>query len=168
MKYYLMYHDIKVLDHHIDDEWYLLEKGVDYVGRYKPKAQNHYVLYEANSIPELLHQMQNKKDWRFYIVTGSLSSKGRKREEEYPLHRHICPIAGFIPEVCDIRLQPGEHYFGEKWVIDYVRELFICPGGLSGDKIIKVKGFTEKIERAVEEYRINNKLEFGITVKDST
>ncbi len=165
-KYYLIYKDVKVLDHHVADEWFLLERGVDYNGKRKPKMKDCFVLYEANTIPEMLHKMQDQKDWRFYVVSGFLSSKGRKRNEEYPSHRHICPIAGFTSGVCDIRQQGGKMYFDEKWNIEYVRELFICPGGSDGEALFRIKTFTEKIERAVEEYRIKNNLEYGMAEEE--
>lgn len=163
-KYYLMHHDIKILGNHYKDEWFLFEKGVDCNRR--PNKKDWNILYESDTIPEMLHKMQEQKDWRFYVVSGTISSAGRTREEDYPYHRHICPIAGFIPEACDIRLQPGKMYFNEKWVIDYEAELWIAPGGWGGNEIFKVQRFKEHMYRAVQAFIAENNLEYGVSDED--
>lgn len=165
MKYSLWHEEIKPFG---VDKWYLLEEGVDFsYQRGEITMQDKVIgtrtmVYEAEDIPELLHLIQDTKDWRFYVVTDSISSKGRKSSEEYPHHRHICTLAGFIPEVCDIRQQPGKHYFGEKWVVEYCSELWVCHSGWGGEEMHKVFYFTEKIERVVREYLKENNLTLGM------
>lgn len=158
-KYYLMCHHVIVLGRSIKDEYLLLEKGIDC--KRKPSGNAWTCMYESDTIPEMLHKIQDQKDWRFYTVAGTISSKGSTREEKYPYHIHICSLAGFVPKVCDIRLQPGKSYFDEKWVIDYQAELWIRPGGWGGNEIFKVENFKEHMYRAVQEWIKENNLTYG-------
>ena len=160
-KYYLMCHHVIVLDHHIKDEYLLLEKGIDC--KRKPSGNAWTCMYESDTIPEMLHKIQDQKDWRFYTVAGTISSKGSTREETHPQYTHICSLAGFVPEVCNIRLQPGKAYFDEKWVIDYQSELWIRPGGWGGNEIFKVENFKEHMYRAVQKWIKENNLTYGVS-----
>jgi hypothetical protein len=159
-KYFLVHHDHKINGVSIHQEWYLREIGVDC--NRKPSGDGIEVLYEAPTLPDMLHQIQNRKDWRFYTVSQTLSSRGRQRSESYPHHRHICVLAGFISEVCDLRIR-DKCFFGEKWEIEYEGELWISPFGNGGNEMYRVIGFTAAMDRAVERFRKENNLEWGTT-----
>ena len=169
-RYYLIHESIEPLRL---DRWYVLERGVDFTRLPKPVAKAPHmttyrqVIYQADTLPDMLHQMHTAKDWRFYVVDDTLSSKGEKVSEKYPHHRHICSLAGFIPAVCDIRLEGGKPYFGAKWELRYQSQLWVCHGGWGGDCLYKVEGFTEKMDRAVEEYMKEHGLTMGMEDEDT-
>ena len=165
-RYYLIHESIEPIRL---DRWYMLERGVDFK-RIPPKESmsksghittKHDVIYEADTLPDMLHQMHQAKDWRFYVVDDSYNSLGESSREKYPHHRHVCSLAGFIPEVCDIR--SARPFMGEKWRVEYQKELWVCHGGWGGDCLYKVEGFTEKMERAVREYMAEHGLTMGTT-----
>lgn len=139
--------------------WYLLEEDVDYIGAShngKPLIMDAECVYSADSLWDMLHQMQNNKDWRFYVVHSWIDSKHRWRDQEYPHHRHICSIAGFIPEVCDIRLDDNPYL--ADWKVDFCRELWVCE--LDGEHMYKVRGWKKKAGKAAFEYIKGNKLKW--------
>lgn len=164
-RYYLFHESIKPFDR---DKWYVLERGVDYskqkdIYMVDQKIGTRELVYKADSLPDLLHQIQNSKDWRFYVVTDRYDSRGRYSSEEYPHHRNICTLAGFIPEVCDIRIDKGKPFLGAKWEIEMCRELWVCPSGWDGEEMRKVFYFTEKMDRAVQKLIKKEKLEYGMS-----
>ena len=137
-----------------NDVWYILEKDVDYIGAWhngKPSIYETDVVYEAEDLPGMLHRMQDQKDWRFYVVLDWIDNEGRKRSTEYPHHRSIQTLAGFIPEVCDIRFDKNPIDKRKEWEIEYCSELWYCRDGLKGDEMIRVRYFTAKMEEAVNE-----------------
>ena len=171
-KYYLIHESVEPLRL---DRWYLLERGIDFLklptklkeskdGSIKTTTN---VIYESNSLPDMLHQIHSNKDWRFYVVSDSLNSLGHRSREKYPHHRHICSLAGFIPEVCDIRLREGKPFFDAKWEIDFQTELWVSHGGWGGDQLLKVEGFTEKMDRAVRDFLTEHNLDMGIKEADN-
>lgn len=118
----------------------------------KPSIFATDIIYEAEDLSDMLHQMQDNKDWRFYVVLDWIDNTGARGSTEYPHHRHICTLAGFIREVCDIRREQGKLYCGRKWKVEYCSELWYCPDGWNGSQMWKVKHFGEKMENAVFSY----------------
>lgn len=165
-RYYLIHERIHPL---CIDKWYMMERGIDFK-RISPKdckskgmiEITKSVVYEADTLPQMLHKIQDNMDWRFYVVTGFINSKGEMRHEKFENHRHICSLSSFIKEVCDIREQEGKLYNGELWCLDYCRELWAAPGGYGGNTLYRVEGFTEKMERAVREYMDEHGLKMGM------
>ena len=143
----------------ISEEWILFEKGVDC--KRMPTGLGWHCLYEDNSLTSLLKQIQEKQDWRFYTLSESLSSKGERSTENYPYHSHICCLSGFVKGASNIRLRSGKPYFGAKWELEYMTELWIRPGGWGGNEMYKVYRFKEAMERAVRKYMEEHNLTFG-------
>lgn len=166
-KYYLIHKHVHPL---CIDSWYLLERGVDFQRWQEGKSKvskdgtitkTIQTVYQSDTIPEMLHQIQDNMDWRFYVVTGTYNSLGETRQEKYENHRGICTISGFVDEVCDIRERDGVPYGDAKWELDYITELWVCPGGYGGNTIYRVEGFTEKMNRSVRAYISEHELTMG-------
>ena len=112
----------------------------------KPSIITADCVYAAETLPDMLHQIQDARDSRFYIAQDWIDSGRITRHKAYPHHIGINPITGVIREVCDIRTD--DHPYLAEWEVEYISELWYR----DGDRLTKVKYFTEKMEAAVKDY----------------
>lgn len=113
------------------------------------------VEYTADSIPQMLHDIQNAKDERFFLYLEAINDRHQKRRDRYPNHYEIHLAIGFIPEVCDISDKLHDKPYDAKWSVSYPGELWVR----EGDVMQKVQGFSEKIDEDALEFIRENGLE---------
>jgi len=112
----------------------------------KPSIITADCVYAAKTLPDMLHQIQNAKDSRFYVVQSWVDSQRVTRYNAYSHYMGIDPINEFVPKVCDIRAD--DNLYLAEWEVEYISELWYR----DGDRLTKVKYFTEKMEAAVKDY----------------
>ena len=147
-KYFLMYHNIS--------SNMFIEKREE-IKRFRnglPQMQGCECLYAAPTLPEMLHQIQDNEAERFLVKLSWIGSSGTRREDRYGHYMSLTDLAGYVPEVCDIRVMDKACTFHhEQWQVEYASELW----AMVNDRTIKkVSGFDEAMREAVEQY-INEK-----------
>lgn len=141
------------------ENWFILEEDVDYIGAMSNGLVS--IVYtkdmvQAVSVTELLHKLQeNDEQFSYYAVLGYLDSKNRTREKEYPLHREIHLLAGFVPQVCNFEIERNN--YDCEWKVRYVSELWVRIGNYV---MVKVSGFNEAMMRARDKFIRSQGLEF--------
>lgn len=138
--------------------WEIQEEGVDYIGAmHEGKVSQLYTddVLQADTLPELLRLLQeNDPEYKWYVVMDFIDSRHNTRRTEYPHHREIHLLRGFIPDVCYPR--KSEPYLAE-WEVRYVRELWIAA---SDEKMLKVRNFEPKADREALLFIEQNKLSY--------
>lgn len=125
-------------------QWHLIDMEKDQL----PDGGGLYVEYRGETVSEILHTIQEKKDNRFYLDLGWVDSKHRHREEEYPKYCELYVLTGYVKEVCDICMNRAGLRYSTTWEVDYPLELWVR----EGDVIQKVQGFTEKVKADLDSY----------------
>lgn len=133
------------------DMWYILDEDTDYIGAMsfgKVSIMNTDDVEQADSIPELCHKLQDAdEDFRWFCELSWIDSKKRRRPELYPHHREIHVLKGFVPEVCDFRVD--EDPYLADWKVDYLSELWYQTSAGQLDMVID---FRSHVERAVDNF----------------
>ena len=107
----------------------------------------HECIYSAASLWQMLHDMQSGRDYRFYVVLEWIDSRHMTRTMEYPHHRSIDTIAGYIPEVCDPRV--NDNCYLADWQVNYVGELWVQP---TDGVMYQVRGWSDKAAASVQRF----------------
>lgn len=108
------------------ESWFVLEEGVDYIGAMhqgKVSIMNVEDVMRAETLSQLLHHIQGMKDFKWLVEMDYLDSRNKTRSVEYPHHRELHVLAGYVPSVCDIQIE-RECYLA-KWKVRYISELWI-------------------------------------------
>lgn len=138
--------------------WEILEEGCDYIGAMHDGKVSHLYtkdVCQADTLPELLRTLQKTDDnFKWYVVTDFIDARRQTRRTEYPHHREIHLLKGFVPDVCWPR---KENSYLTEWSVRYVRELWYAA---SDERMVKVRGFEEKADRATELYIAFNGLKY--------
>lgn len=133
------------------DVWYILEENVDYIGAMssgKVSIIQTDDVVQADSISELCHKLQEAdEDFRWFCELGWIDSKRQRRLEMYPQHREIHVLRGFVPDVCDFRI--NENPYLADWKVDYVSELWYLT---SAGQLDLVRDFRSHVESAVNDF----------------
>lgn len=130
--------------------YYILNSDTDYIGAMhngKPSIMHTDCIASAENISELLHQLQDLKNGKWYVGSDWIGSDGKYRHDEYPTHQGLNRLDGFVKEVCDIR--KGEKCYLRDWEVDYISELWFKH---SDCEIILVRNFNENMLLEVEKY----------------
>ena len=123
-------------------EYELIDESVDYIGAYHngvPSIMGAEVLYAADSFPDLLHQIKNSNDQKYYVVLDHIDSNRSTRTEKYPHYQSISPLSGYISSVCDYRID--RKCYTSDWQVDFVGDLWVKD---NDDVIVRVKGFQKR------------------------
>jgi len=129
------------------DVWYILER--DEASAWHngiPSIMNTDCVYAAETLPDMLHQIQEAKDSRFYVELDWINDKKETRSQKYQYQMGIHVLIGYSPEVCDF--ETNGHPYLENWVVNYVSSLWYR----ACERMTKVRYFTEKMEAAVKDY----------------
>ena len=141
------------------ENWFILEEGVDYIGAmHDGKASMIHTVdfMQADSMTDLLHKLQDSEDDRWYVVSDFLDSKNQTRREEYPHHRELHILTGFLPRACDFQIDKS---YISQWTVRYKRELWVQ---LDDSTMVKVQNFSDKMDRDLMRFIEKEGLKFEI------
>lgn len=102
------------------DIWYIIDTEKDGFGA----AHNGLVsilhtedVMQADSLTDLLTQIYDNKDRRFYIVVDTIYHDGSDQYEKYPDHMSLDPICGYMRDIFTGRDNGhGISYVSELWI----------------------------------------------------
>lgn len=139
------------------DSYYILDSETDYIGAMQdgvPSIIHAECLYFEKCIKDLLLSIQASKDYKWYVVRDFIDSNGKMRHDEYPNHCELHRLVGYIPRVCEIRIDDSTYL--ADWQVDYISELWVRN---TENSIVKVTNFTEVREKEVRQFMHVNNLE---------
>ena len=106
------------------DIWYIIDIDRDYWGA----AHNGLIsisgaedVMQADSLTDLLLQLYDNEDDRFYVVQNTIYHDGKERYDKYPHFMSLHPLCGYIREVYEgvmIEKEYGKSYISELWIRD--------------------------------------------------
>lgn len=141
------------------ENWFVLEEGVDYIGAMhdgKVSMIHTVDFMQADSMTDLLHKLQDSEDDRWYVVSDFLDSRNQTRREEYPHHRELHILTGYLPKACDFQI---DRTYLSKWEVRYKRELWVQ---LDDSTMVKVQKFSDKMDRDLMTFIAKEGLKFEI------
>ena len=136
--------------------YYILNSDTDDIGAMnngKPSIMHTECIASADNMSDLLHQLQNMKCGKWYVETDWIGSDGKYRHNEYPIHKGLHRLDGFIKEVCDIR--KDDKCYLRDWEINFISELWVK---YSDGEITLVRDFNKNMLMEVEKYMTEHEL----------
>lgn len=136
--------------------YYILNSETDWIGAMhngKPNIINTECVVSAENTPDLLHQLQDLENGKWYVETDWIGSDGKYRHDEYPIHQGLHRLDGYIKEVCDIRIDYKSYI--RDWEVDFISELWFKH---SDYEIMRVAEFNKNMLLEVGKYMKNNGL----------